>query len=171
MKTFALLAAICAVTQLHADEPLVGEKVLVPGESIEATNKTGTVKISFVSPTKRKYEWDRKTRIVRLTPRPERFLGRLGIYDPADTWGPIFRVRLVLEEAVRDFDAEDQVYAFLKEEPDMDCCYTNDGLVVGFARTPERRAINIDLFQILIRGRKPSSLRGATPEHIELFKN
>jgi hypothetical protein len=172
MKAFALLAAICTMAQLHANEPLVRETVLVPGESIEATNKAGTVKISYISPTERKYEWDGKTRIVNLTPRPERFLGMLGIYDPADTWGPVFRVRLVLQEAIRDFETEDQAYAFLKEgSAVMYWCYTNDGLVVGFGRTPERQQINIDLWQILIRGKKPTSLRGATPEHIKRFTN
>ena len=148
MKAFAFFVSVWVISALRADEPLVRETVLVPGESIEATNKTGTVKISYVSPTKRKYEWDGKIRVVKLTPRPDRFLGMLGIYDPADAWGPILRVRLVLEEAVRDFENEDQVYAFLKEEPDMNWCYTNDGLTIGYARTPERQAVNIDLFQI-----------------------
>ena len=42
--------------------------------------------------------------------------------------------------------------------------YTPDGLVVGFARTLERYQINIERYQILIRGRKPSGLKGARPD-------
>lgn len=146
----------------------VKETVLSPGQSVEATNKYGTVRLSYVSPVKRKYEWDGKSRIVKMIVRDEPFQGKLGLYEPADSW--VFlstKTRLVVQEAVRHFDNEEQIKAALIEgSAVMDWVYTNDGLVIGFGRSPARRQINIDLFQFLLRGQKPSTLAGARPSNI-----
>lgn len=54
-----------------------------PGMVIEATNKTGTVTIEYISPLKRRYKWDRFDEERTLIPREKRFMGKLGAYDPA----------------------------------------------------------------------------------------
>ncbi|HEX7886949.1 MAG TPA: hypothetical protein VF474_13315, partial [Phenylobacterium sp.] len=64
----------------------IRETVLRPGQSVEATNKFGRVRITYVSPAERTFEWDGRSRTVKLIPRPERFMGMLGLYDPADQW-------------------------------------------------------------------------------------
>ena len=140
---------------------------------MEATNKNGKIRISYVSPTKRRYEWDDQQRTLRLKVRLEPFDGKLGIYDPADGWG-LFgnKTRLIVQEAVRKFDNEEQIKAALVEGGDfMDWVYTNDGMVVGFGRMPTRRQISVDLWQFLVQGKKPSGIIGAKPDRIVLKTN
>jgi hypothetical protein len=172
MKIFALglLFALTVSCREQPSSASVRETVLSEGQSIEAMNKNGKIRISYVGPLKRRYEWDNSQRTVTLRPRQERFDGKLGLYEPADAW--IFlpgKTRLVLDEAVRNFDTEEQIKAALKESSAyMDWIYTPDGLVVGFARTLSRKQINIDLFQFLVHGQRPSGLIGAKPEQIRV---
>lgn len=152
------------------DESLVRETVLSRGQSVEMTNKNGTIKISYVSPTKRRFEWDSESRMVPMIPRMERFNGKLGLYEPADSLAWPSVTRLVVEESVRNFDTESAIKtALIEGSAIMDWVYTNDGLVVGFGRTPARKQIDVDVFQFLLRGQKPSDLAGARPNQIHLI--
>ena len=154
-------------------EPTVTETVLSTGQCIDARNKFGHVRIGYVSPIRRRFEWDGRSRVIKMTPRPERFLGMLGMYDPADSLGiNPFEIRLVVEESIRDFRTPQEITAFLRTSSAvMDWVFTADGLVVGFGRSPERRQINIDVWQILLNGRKPVGLNGARPESIRLISD
>jgi len=171
LRSCALIGfLIVTPSNIHAENPVVKGAVLSPGQSVEASNKNGNVRISYLSPIKRKYEWDRRSRIVKMIAREKPFQGKLGLYEPADSWGlNPFKIRLVVQESVLDFDSIDQIYAFLRQSSAyMDQVYTSDGLVVGFGRTPARNQIDFDLWQILLRGRKPTDLRGARPNLITL---
>ena len=163
---FALLAG--------CDEPApVREAVLHPGESITAANKFGTVRVSYVSSTKRRFEWDKQAEVVTMIPREERFMGKLGLYEPAGRFVSLpGDVRLVVQEATRDFEDYGQLYAALYESGAvMDWAYTRDGLVVGFSRTPERgNQIDVDVYQFLVQGRKPRDLKGARDEAVRLAR-
>ena len=171
-------AGLAALPLLACSEPVpVQEVVLRPGESVTATNKFGTVRVTYVSPLERKFEFDGLTKVAKLIPRPERFEGMLGLYDPADAWAfapPKFR--LLVEEAERHFDSYDQIYAALYEGSDvLDWVYTGDGLVVGFERMLGTHPGEIDtywvsVFQYLLRGAKPSGLRGARDRAIRLVR-
>jgi hypothetical protein len=166
-----LMGLCCAMSSgVQAENSPIRQVVLHPGQSVEAANKFGRVKVSYVSPVKRKYEWDGKSRIVKMIPRPEPWLGELGLYDPADCYFMLCRMpRLVVEEAYHDFDSYDQIYAFLWQgSAVMDWVYTSDGLLVGFGRSPDRGQINVDVRQITLRGKKPSGLRGARNGAIHL---
>ncbi len=165
----AFVSIICA--HCYAGDPMVEGSVLTSGQTVRAMNKNGTVKISYISPIKRQYEWDGRTRVMKLIPRAEVFDGRRGLYEPADSWGiNPFEIRLVLEEAVWNFDNEESMYNFLREGSNyMDWVYTCDGLVLGLGRTPSRKQINISLWQILLNKKKPANLKGARPDRIALF--
>lgn len=163
---FSLMFASCNKPR---ESISVRETVLREGQIVEATNNNGTVKIAYVDSVTRKYVWDGHERVVKLIPRQEPFQGKLGIYEPADAWLIPIRTRLVVEEAIRSFDSEEQIKTALIESRDyLDWVYTDEGLVVGFGRTSSRRQVNIDLWQFLLRGQKPSHLPGATPERILL---
>lgn len=165
-----LISSLTFVANGQAEIEEVKGAVLQPGQSIVATNKNGSVKISYVSPTKRKYEWDGHSRVVNLTVRPEPFQGREGMYDPADVWLICFQVRLLLEEYTINFKNEKEMYQYLYQGGGiMDWVYSSDGLVVGFGRSPSRQAIDIDLFQILLNGKRPTNLRGASQTAIRLI--
>lgn len=142
--------------------------VLKPGETVEATNNNGKVRISYVTAEKRRYEWDGRSRVITMISREEPFDKKLGLYEPADSWGfEFWQERLVVQESVISFENLDQVYAFLRQSKDyMKWVYTDDGLVIGFGRTPARKQINIDLWQLLVREQKPEGLVGARPEDI-----
>jgi hypothetical protein len=166
---FCLTAASC---RQASNEAQVRETVLSQGQTVEATNKNGKIRISYVSPTQRRYEWDDQQRVLRLKARLEPFDGRLGIYEPANEWD-LFgtKTRLIVQEAIRKFENEDQIKAALAEGGDyMDWVYTNDGTVVGFGRMPARRQISVDLWQFLVQGKKPSNLIGARADHIVVRK-
>ena len=152
-------------------EKAVNGAVLSPKQTIEATNNNGTVRISYVTQTKRKFEWDGRSRIIKMIPREEPFQGRQGLYEPAASWGlNPFEIRLVVEESIVEFENEGQIYAFLKQSSVyMDWVYTTNGLVVGFSRTPARKQINIDVWQILLRGKKANGLKGAKDQAIRLI--
>ena len=172
MRVFILV--LLSVTSLTGCDFLnneqVKESVLQPGQIVEANNRNGTIKITYIGLTKRQYEWEGERRVVRLQARQEPFLGQLGLYDPADAWIFSHETRLVLEEAIRKFETEDQIKAALVQSSAYtDWVYTPDGLVVGYGRNPARRQIDIDVYQFLLRGKKPSGLAGARPDQIRLI--
>lgn len=169
-----LFAAALAVTGCarSSDTP-VRETVLRPGETIEASNKFGTVRVAYVSPRERKFTWDGQSRTIKMIARPEPFQDELGLYEPAGCF-PIFcrTPRLVVREARHDFQNYEALYAFIYQgSAVMDWAYTSDGLLVGFGRSPEREQINVDVRQLTVRGQKPSALRGARDRNVRLDQN
>jgi hypothetical protein len=177
-RKLALLACVlaCALTACDGSPaPPVREVVLHPGESVQATNKFGSVRVTYVSPLKRKFEWDGQSRVVEMIARPEPWLGELGIYDPASCQVIVIALcqtpRLVVAEAVHDFGSYDQLYAFVYEgSAVMDWVYTSDGLLVGFGRSPGRKQVSVDVRQLTIHGRKPTALRGARDRDVRLIR-
>jgi len=169
-------AAAGATLQGCSEDAPVREVVLGPGESVTATNKFGTVKISYVSDRERRFDFDGRTKVAKLIARPDRFLGMLGLYDPADAWvfaPPPFR--LLVEEAERHFQSYDEIYAALYEGSAVeDWVYTKDGLVVGYEKVPPPPNSGlfdtyiVDLYQYYLNGAKPTGLRGARDSAVQL---
>jgi len=137
--------------------------VLSQGQGVYANNRAGAVAIFYISPIKRKYVWDGQSRIVTMIPREEAFLGMTGLYNPAESIiNHQSTNRLVVMESKMYFTNYNDVYTFLKQSSEaMNWVYTNDGLVVGFARNAERHQTDISLWQIEINRRKPTSLLGS----------
>ena len=159
----ALLLSACA------DHTATHDTVLGPGQSVTADNQSGHIRVVYVGPATRRFELDGRSRTIRMTQRPAMFDRRSGIYDPADwfwPWAP--SLRIVCDESVINFDTIDELYAFLAGQRSMDWVYTTDGLVVGFDRTPARHQVNVDVYQLLVRGKKPKALRDARPSAIRL---
>ena len=148
----------------------IREVVMVPGMTIEASNKNGVVSIRYVNPRKREYRWNGKRQVVRMIAREERFLGKLGIYNPASTWCLFtIRPRLVVQESIRDFASMDEISRFLIEgSAHMDWVYTPDGLTVGFGESPPRHEVGVSVWQILLNGEKPKDIPGARPDQIKV---
>jgi hypothetical protein len=101
-----------------------------------------------------------------MEPRTERWQGSLGIYWP----GPGFHweecegvARAVVEEGQQHFDTVRAALEWLKERGDwMPHVYRNDGLVVGWRTVvPDRKQLNVEVWQLLVAGRKPTALEGA----------
>jgi hypothetical protein len=45
--------------------------------------------------------------------------------------------------------------------------YRDDGLVVGYGKSPQRYQLNVEVWQILIGGKKPTALPGSNNESIK----
>jgi hypothetical protein len=146
---------------------LVRGAVLQPGMKVEARALYGTVSIAYRSPTRRTFAWDGEQKTTAMIPREEEWMGAWGLYQPAG-W-PYWGVRVVAQESVRNFADLDGLYKYLDEyKAEMGAVYTNDGLVVGFSRNPERDQINVDVWQLEVNGKKPSTLKGADDSRVRL---
>jgi hypothetical protein len=160
---------------MNPDEPSPSEVVLGPGESMTAVNKSGRFTVSYVSPLVRRYEFDGRTKTAKQIARPERFDGKLGLYDPAGAWTfapPEFR--LLTEEAERHFEDYEQLYRALHLEIRMDWVYTQGGLVAGYYKlsAPDHFDVYwISLFQFYVAGKKPTNLKGARDSEIRLARD
>ena len=82
VSVIALMSACLAACSDSINTPVQGV-VLRPGQSVQATNKFGSIRVTYVSPLKRRFEWDGKSRTIKLIARSEPWLGELGLYDPA----------------------------------------------------------------------------------------
>ena len=170
---FATIGASCAKRSLLE----VHESVMEPGMTITATNKQGTITVTYMGSTIRKFEADGQTVVKELIPRSERFVydgqigqGILGLYDPADAWWFSNGSRWIIQEAQRHFKSSEDVQRFLVVSRDyMDWIYTDNGLVVGFGRDRSRgNQYNVEVYQIYINGKKPDRLIGSRSDQIHV---
>lgn len=163
----ALLSALVVTLSCSKDAPVNGS-VLARNQCISAKNKNGIVRICYVDPHRRRYEWDGKSQIIKMKTRRESFEGKRGLYEPAASLNlPTSEERLVLQESSISFGSYDEIYRFLwRENASMDWVYTNDGLVVGIGRDPSRNQVNFDVWQVLVNGKPPTELRGSRPSNI-----
>jgi hypothetical protein len=142
------------------------EIVMPPNSTITATTKTGTIIIQSGKGLKRFYTWDGVTRSVAMTPRSERWYGSLGMYDPGAgcNWMPKHNgiSRGVLEEGRQHFKSIDAALDWIKTQAGYyPIVYRDDGLLVGFGKNLSREQINVDVWQILVGGKKPKMLPGS----------
>jgi len=139
---------------------------------VEAKNKSGTVVIEYISPLVRRYKWDGYNEVRTLIPRKERWLGKLGIYDPAEQsiWN-IFSPRIVAEDSQLHFSTNTELEKWLYQGKDAyDWVYTNDGLVVGFIKSRDRNQVNVEIYQLYVDGKKPITLEGSRPGNIKIYR-
>lgn len=146
------------------------ELAMRPDMLIEARNKNGMVSIEYLSPLERRYKWNGFDEKRTLIPRKERWLGRLGAYDPATSYiWELFNARIVAEDSQLHFKSMDDIKKWLYQgSAVMDWVYTDDGLVVGFVKTADRNQVNIEVYQLYLNGKKTSNLKGSRPENIEI---
>jgi hypothetical protein len=140
------------------------EVAMAPDSSITATTPVGTITIKAGKGLNRCYTWDGATRCIEMYPRTDWWNGCRGLYFPGSgqTWQDNMGIsRGVLEECIRHFDAVDEAMMWLKNATYRQWVYRNDGLVVGWAKKPEREQLNVDVFQFVIAEKKPTSLPGA----------
>jgi hypothetical protein len=106
-----------------------------------------------------------------MDPRGERWYGSLGLYypGPGDHWKEHNGItRGVVEEGQQHFKSIKEAMAWIEKRKYMPFVYRNDGLMVGWSKTPERRQLTVEVWQILINGKKPMALPGAQDSAIEI---
>ena len=167
------------ITNLSKGDPLVpvkNEIVMPPNSTIKATTKAGTIIIKSGKGLKRYYTWDGITRSVVMWPRSEKWYGSLGLYYPGlgSHWLPKHNgiSRGVLEEGQQHFESVTEAMGWLKQcEQWYPTVYSDDGLVVWYAKNTSREQINVGVWQILIQGVKPRKLYGSSNNAISTSWN
>jgi len=149
------------------------EFAMVPGQTITATTPVGTISIRADDLLKRSYTWEGATRSAEMWPRAQRWYGSLGVYYPGEGrhWEEHHGItRGVVQEGQQHFDSVEAVMAWIAkaEQQWMPYVYRNDGLMVGWTKVPEREQLNVDVWQIMINGKKPTHLPRATDAAIRV---
>ena len=160
-----------------ADKPrIVNEIVMVPGMEITATTELGRITIDAGTELQRTYRWDGCEGTVEMWRRRRRWYGSLGIYypGPGDHWKDCGGItRAVVDENWWHFNSVEAALKGIQEandgynsyngnkKPIRYYVYTDDGLVVMWSKTPERKQLNVEVRQVLIDGRKPAGLPGS----------
>jgi hypothetical protein len=172
MKTAHALVLALIVSGCTGDRGLLPstEFVLSKGMKIAATTADGTVVITAGEGTERTFSGDGWTKKRRLIARSTRWYGSLGLYDPAASFSTHGRV--LVDEGKQFFATESEALRYLYGESGyFKLVFTSNGLVVGYhveaipGGEPTR---SVEVWQIYINGKKPSSLRGADDSAIRV---
>ncbi len=149
--------------------PPKNEVVMSPGMRITATTPVGVITVTAVDALTRSYTWEGATRSVEMGPRHERWYGSLGLYYP----GPGFHwkehkgiARAVVEEGQQHFKTAEEAMKWIKSRDWIPFVYRDDGLMVGWGKTLPRKQLNVEVWQILIDGKKPERLTGSQNDKI-----
>lgn len=160
-----MLGGCPSVTVGDGPVPAQSEVAMAPGTVVTAVTPSGTMKIAAGKGLGRSYTWAGGTRAVEMWPRAKRWNGSLGLYYPGvgDHWRNHDGItRGVVQEGQQHFDSVEQASAWIAEQKrGIPLVYRDDGLVVGWSTVPERRQLNVDVWQILIGGKKPTELPGS----------
>lgn len=151
--------------------PPENEIVMSKGMKIKATTPVGMIEIEAGEGCERSYTWEGATRSVIMGPRGERWHGSLGLAypGPGNHWQEHNGItRGVLEEGQQHFSSEKEALAWIKERGFVKPVYRKDGLVVGWSKVLERHQLNVEVWQIYIKGKKPKKLPGANDAAIQV---
>jgi hypothetical protein len=148
------------------------EVVMSPGMRITATTPAGTIAITAVDDLTRSYRWDADTRTAQLLPRATttgRVCGSLGIFgDIASLCWREHRgiTRGITEEGQQHFKTIDQAMKWMTKRHLTPFVYRDDGLMVAWNKDLQRNRLNVELWQIVIDGKKPKRLPGGQNDKI-----
>ena len=168
---FACFLVACDFEERQTEPYSFTELAMEENMIIRANNKNGEVAIEWLAPLKRRYKWDGYDETRTLIPRKTRWLGALGAYDPATAsiFSIFYTTRIVAEDSRLDFKSIKDLKAWLYQgSAVMDWVYTDDGWVVGFAKSPRRNQVNIDVIRLSVNGKFPSKLEGSRPGNISI---
>ena len=166
---WATLFLLSSCGLLIHELPSTTEYVLSDGMTITATTPNGKVSITGCRGTKRIFAGDGWTKTRYLIPRDERWYGSLGLYDAAGSFTPYGR--LLVDEGRLFFESKSAAERHLHADY-CDPVYNDDGLAVGFRISeipggePTR---TVEIWQIYINGKKPTSLKGANNKAITVI--
>ena len=149
------------------------EIVMSKGMEIQATTSEGTIKILAEGALKRTYSWENCKRSQILYPRNEHWYGTYGVYfaGPNPSWKECNGIDgAVLEEGQLHFKSADEALDWIKSDARVDIfpkVYNDQGLLIVFYKG-HRKDLQVQVWQILINGAKPSKLEGSENNKILL---
>lgn len=156
------------------------ELVLQEGVRLTATTGSGTVRVTAGQGLERTYEWNGCSLKASMMARSARWYGALGIHDPAGS-GPVGLLfgrmfgcngisRTVVQEAQIHFASRSAAERWMEHQSRLpfETVWTNDGLLLQWGVSPGRQQINVDVWQVCVAGQRPTQLRGAGDEAIQV---
>ncbi len=152
--------------------PAGSEVVMSSGMRITATTTVGRIAITAVDALTRAYTWDGATRAVEMEPRAAttgRWHGSLGLLNPGagEHWRDHHGItRSVTEEGQQHFKTVEEAMNWIKQRGWMPFVYRDDGLMVGWSKNLDRMQLSVEVWQILIDGKKPTRLTGSQSDKI-----
>lgn len=149
--------------------PATCEVVMSPGMRITATTSVGKIAITAVDELTRSYTWDGATRAVEMSPQESRWYGSLGLVNPGagEHWRDHHGItRCVTEEGQQHFKTVEEALKWIKACDYCPFVYRGDGLMVGWDKTLPRKQLDVEVWQILINGKKPQQLPGSQDDKI-----
>jgi ankyrin repeat protein len=171
VSLFALLPCALAddATPRGGRLPASCEVVMSPGMRITATTSVGTIAITAADEMTRSYTWDGATRSIEMQPQKSRYLGSLGLFFDGVTvhWREHHGIaRCSTQEGQQDFKTVEKALKWIKEPERMKPVYRDDGLMVGWYKDLPRKMLWVEVWQILINGKKPTRLPGSQNDKI-----
>jgi hypothetical protein len=138
------------------------EMVIPIGATISAINPYGNVLITATSTTLRRYRWRDWDVAVGLVARLRRWYGSLGLYRASNKlfdWSKSGN----LEEAQMHFPDERAAIRWLTagQGTPPEVVWNDTGLAVDLGDVVSNNELDVDVFQVCIRGQKPKHLGGA----------
>lgn len=167
------LASVCSGST--ARDP---ELALQEGARLRATHDTAEIQVFAGREFERRFAWNDCSLNANMTVRSSRWMGRLGIYDAAGRFLDLSAgchgiSRPVVEEAQLHFadqaSAERWIARYRKSYANV--VWTNDGLLVAWDIRPERGQLNVDVYQLCVRGKRPGQLAGARDDAVSVSSN
>ena len=156
-------------------ESVTTETVMTNGMRIHAKTDSNYIDICAGKGYARSYNWAGEVRKVDLWPRIIRWYGAFGLYypGPGNHWKSVNGVRRgVLEEGHLWFTDADHLMAWIKRESfGQNCVYSSDGLLVAWSITPDRRQINVSVYQLMVGQEKPKWVPGCDDSGIKVTWN
>lgn len=150
------------------------EIVMSKGMQITAETPNGAITITALSELERTYAWDSCSGTITMIPRTKRWYGSLGLYypGPGEHWKDCNGIsRAVVEEGQQHFNSLEAALAWISkrfEAPRIQYVYRDDGLLVTWGKNLPRKQLNVEVWQILINGEKPSHLNGSNNNKISV---
>ncbi len=157
-------------TKPRADRPPADDElVMSPGMRITAKTSVGTIAITAVDQQTRTYTWEGATRAVERSPATERFFAEDGLFykGKGDHWRDHHGItRCLTKEANKLCITVEEAMAWIEEPERASFVYRGDGLMVGWGKTAESKQLTVEVWQILVDGKKPTRLHGSQDDKI-----
>lgn len=159
------------------EEARAHDAVLAEGDVVEFRTPNGVGRIIYVSEFVRRYEIGGDSYEVTLVQRDEEFMHRAGIYNPGESWGPLWMrsaPRFVVDESVVRFSKMEEAVTFFRYGADTTKYVSSEsGLVLGYEETPGRYQVNVSLYKCYVNGKLMKSMpkQFRYPGYVRLHKN
>ena len=140
-----------------------------PRMRITAKTSVGTIAITAVDQQTRSYTWDGADLFGRAVARESEVLRRRRLYykGTGEHWrGHHGITHCLTKESNKLFITLEDAMAWIKEPERASFVYRGDGLMVGWGKTADPKRLTVEVWQILIDGKKPTQLPGSQDDKV-----